>query len=130
VVLLESVSFFKVRISILTQKGRLIGKCIGMLYICEMYRLKKIFVTINLKLNCHRVAHKKLKLLESVSYPNNRPVHANHGLSFPQVGVIFSENYMKVMALGIETSMPPFDSPERLDQNFNQIVSFLSRDRC
>ena len=101
-----------------------------MLYICEMYRLKKIFVTINLKLNCHRVAHKKLKLLESVSYPNNRPVHANHGLSFPQVGVIFSENYMKVMALGIETSMPPFDSPEHFGYYTTRFKFEIIRDRC
>jgi len=83
-----------------------------MLHIYEMYRPKKTFVTINLKLNCHRVAHKKMKLLESVSYLDHQPVHANHGLSFTQVGVIFSANYMKVMALGIETSMPSFDSPE------------------
>ena len=129
-VLLESVSFLKVRISVLTPKGRLIRKCIGMLYICECIGPKKTFVTINLKLNCYRVAHKKMKLLESVSYLDHQPVHANHGLSFTQLGVIFSENYMTVMALGIETSMPQFDSPEHIDQHCNQIVSFLSRDRC
>jgi hypothetical protein len=71
-----------------------------------------------------------MKLLESVSYPNYRPVHANHGLSFSQLGVFFSANNMKVMALGIETGMVPFDTSEHLDQHFNRIVSFLSRDRC
>jgi len=128
VVLLESVSFFKVRISILTQRGRLMGKCIGMLSYSKMYGLKTNFVGINLKLNYHRVAHKKLKLLESVSYFNNRPVHANHGLSFSQLGVKFSNNDISVMALGIETGMPPFDSPYLFTRTINRFVSFVSLD--